>query len=612
MKVAIIDSGVNKNVFDNLNIRQIRFYGGETIEEEPRDKVGHGTAVLSCLYKNFPELEYISLCPGIDENGVTDDIIEAADIANAIRYATKEGVSFMNISMGTTDFLNRDCIDEAVMEAYKAGIYVVASAPNEFHPALPWGSPGAIKAREKKGNGYKVTVEKDWFGIRNFTVSCRLFRVTTTEGKSIFAHGNSYSAVWITARLIEKALQNPDYTLEQTVAAIMDESDEDVSKLITQKYELVRPVDRLKNPEFAGKKLILYSWTKEMHSIVRGCETEKYKIVGAVDFFRKGNVKKDIGILSHTKEYGVCVSGNIEDVKEKADVLVIGYLDQLEKLSEKFTFDYILDYNLKNDRLHVFSFDPVPPEWREKYEKEGVRLDTPLVFDADGYKEVMSNVQCFIPIKKPILSVFGTSSRQGKFTLQIGLKKALKRNKVSVYHMSTEHQAAVLGADLTFADGYGSDKIVTINSDDKIQLLKGLMVYIDNTSDADMVMVGGQSWVIPYNPRNQSFARYATFLEGVKPDRNILVINPILDSLEYVMDTINTIKGVCRCKTFATAFSDYTPYVKNGRVLYKKLDDEEKKELSAKWRGLLKLPCGCISDDSYMDTLAKETILQFS
>ncbi|MBR6387116.1 MAG: hypothetical protein IKS14_02580, partial [Thermoguttaceae bacterium] len=37
-----------------------------------------------------------------------------------------------------------------------------------------------------------------------------------------------------------------------------------------------------------------------------------------------------------------------------------------------------------------------------------------FVFDEKGCLDVLGNIGCFVPVKKPVLGVFGTSSKQGK------------------------------------------------------------------------------------------------------------------------------------------------------------------------------------------------------
>lgn len=604
MKIAVIDSGVNATLFPNINIKQFRFYNNEVIEEEPKDYLGHGTAVISCIFTRFPECEFLSLCPGIDESGTTDYIIEAYDIANAIRFAVDAGMEIINISMGTTDFSNRECIDAAVKYAYEKNAIIVASAPNETKPSLPWACSGAVKVRETKGNGYHVSIQKDCFGVMNFFIECQLFRVLTKEGKRIFAHGNSYSTVWITLLLMKLKLQYEQENIVELCTRLGDDfTQEEVRDTILRKFDVVERMEELENQSYQNKRLILYSWTKEMHSIVRGSKIHGYQIVGAVDYFKKGHIGRDIGLLSNDGEYGVKISSDLGEITEEADVLVIGYLDQICDKDQKFTQEYILEYNLQHKKLDVFSFSPVTQEWKDRYKEVSVSLSTPYVFNYESCEQLFRHVHSFVPIKKPVLGVFGTSSKQGKFTLQVKLRERLNQRNISCYHLSTEHQATILGADLTFADGYENNRIMEIDTVTKIRVLKSIMTYIDNRSKDDFIMVGGQSWLIPYNIKEQTFIRYAVFLEATQPDCSIVVFNPLLDVEEYVKDTLAVLKSLYKCKTIAVAFSDYTPYVRNGKIKHKSLEEQEKQEISKKWSEILGLPCGCITDSNYMDQL---------
>ena len=52
-------------------------------------------------------------------------------------------------------------------------------------------------------------------------------------------------------------------------------------------------------------------------------------------------------------------------------------------------------------------------------------------------------------IGKPILCIAGTSSRQGKYSLQLDLKRLLKQTKIKVRLLSTEPSGYLLGASIT-------------------------------------------------------------------------------------------------------------------------------------------------------------------
>ena len=602
MKIAIIDSGVKKELFHDINLKQVRCYDNQVIEEKPRDYYGHGTAVVSCIYDKYPSFEFISICPGVNDKGEIDYVIEACDMANAIKYAVDQNVDVINVSMGTTDFSNRQFVDEAVKLAYDANVFLVASAPNENKPALPWACCGAIKVRERKGNGYKILSDYDCFEMKNIIIQCQLFKVMNNEGKRIFAHGNSYSAVWITIELIKLILKDKAKKSIESMCEKLSEnlSLSDVQEIVRKRFEVVEKMDELENISYEGKRLILYSWTKEMHSIVRESYHNNYKIVGVVDYIKKGHVGKDIGKLSNVEEYGVVISSSLNDISQDADVLVIGYVDHIEEKAFEFNLDYILKNNIEHRRLEVFSFTPVSYEWELKYKKEDIILRTPFKFNYDNSEKLFKHVHSFIPIKKPVLGIFGTSSKQGKLTLQNSMRHEFYRQNINCYHFSTEHQASILGANMTFADGYQNNLTIEVDLKTKIRVLKSLMVYIDNTSNADIILVGGQSWVIPYDIKQQTFMRYAVFLEAIQADCSILVINPLFDAVDYVRDTLSVLKSLYKCKILAIAFSDYTPYLINNRIKYKHLTNEEIVTLAEKWSSILKLPCGCISDSDYI------------
>lgn len=607
MKVAIIDSGINADVFPNTLISQYIVYNGCYYKEKARDYIGHGTAVASIIIDENTDIEILSICPGISPSGVPDTIIDIKDIAAAIEIAIQENADVINISMGTTMFMDRHILDDVCFRAAASGIMIFAAEPSKGVPSLPWGCCNVYRVSSIPGKDHSIVCQTD---SEHYSLAVRgeLFRIKTKENKKHFASGSSYAAPYIISKLIENQSCHDINGIIKLLPKDVN-AKEYISNMLDEKIELINDeLDFILEEKHYGN-IVLVPFGKEMHSLIRYNGDYNYNVVGAVDSVKKGTVNKDTGDLIGIGSNNIKVFKNITDISEKVDTLVIGHLDEISKYDKKFSLEYILEENYQKTKWNIFSFIPVPYKWQILYKEKGLRIDGPPLFNDLTYKRVCEVVKYKSPISKPVVGVFGTSSSQGKFTLQVALKQALEERNCRCFYLSTENHGAFMNAGVTFSDGYRNDHTIDLGCDQKIDLLRRIMVYIDNKTDSDLIITGGQSRLIPYNVNENTFIRSATFLEGVLPDLAIVVINPLTDVSDYIKDTINALKSVYKCTTFALAFSDYTVTVDDsGRFTKKKLSSVEIVELSQNFSSQYNILCGCITDSTFISLVANEIL----
>lgn len=153
-------------------------------------------------------------------------------------------------------------------------------------------------------------------------------------------------------------------------------------------------------------------------------------------------------------------------------------------------------------------------------------------------------------ISKPVVGVFGTSSKQGKFTLQLKLREMFLGHGYNVGQLGTESNSILFGMDYVFPMGYNSS--VYIQDEDVIRYLN---CVINNMCEdgKDIIIVGSQSGTVTYDIGNivqYNISQY-NFLLGTQPDAVILCVNPY-DDEEYIRRTINFIESsVNGCKVIA-------------------------------------------------------------
>lgn len=607
LKVAIIDSGVEGSLFEGIPISQYRIYEESVEHETPTDYVGHGTAVTSILLKSV-QCEILSICPGIGPSGMPDRMIAPGDIAAAIRTALDHGADVLNISMGVTAFSEREELDRLCAEAYEKGVPIICAQSSDSVPSLPWACKGVLRVRASKGNTYDARLCEEM--PPTVEVTGDVYRIVTREGRRNFATGNSYAAPFLVNRLL-KALENdtssrPDYNTmlksllkDCAMAAPYD-------YLTAQKVDLIRSrLPFIREEPAALGRVVMLPFSKEMHVIIRNLSYLGGVLAGVVDPVKLGNNGKDPAQLIGLEESEVRITGSLDKIAGPVDKLVIGYLDQVASFDSRFVLDAILEQNLQTVRANVFTFTPPHIRWKEIYAQAGLKIEFPTVIGDTAYQIVREAVPYKLPLHKPVVGVFGTSSSQGKVTLQMNLKRAFERRDLRPFFLSTEHQGGLLGANLTFADGYDNRDTIFLSAESGIDCLQRLMIYADSLADKDLILVGGQSWLIPYNIEEQTFIRNAVFLEGVRPDLAVLTINPLLDQELYIRDTIHALKSIYKCRTVAMAFSDYTPCLQaNGGIGKRKLQPEEIPALAARLADEYGMPCGCIMDQEYVDSIA--------
>ena len=232
-------------------------------------------------------------------------------------------------------------------------------------------------------------------------------------------------------------------------------------------------------------------------------------------------------------------------------------------------------------RINVFSFLPVPKDaygdLHRAAEARAVRIVYPWI-SPEEVLEVLNRPQREGLVTAPVLGVFGTSSSQGKFTVQLGLRQALIRSGYRVGQVGTEHHSELFGMDLAFPMGYASPL------DFPLQwygpFLDRKLRQLCQERRPEIIVVGSQSGTIPYdidNPATHTLPSIA-FLLGTRPDACVLVVNSV-DPVDYIRDTIDALRVFGKAPTIMLAMSDKEKHIRSayGRTLVtpRRLSQEE-------------------------------------
>ena len=128
--IAVIDTGIdyNHSIFKD----KLLYSGYDFInnDDDPYDDSlqGHGTHVAGIIADSTRELDNIKILPIKALNSFGLGTISS--LGNSIKYAIDSNVDIINLSLGLTDGVHSNLIEELILEAVNSGITVVNAAGN--------------------------------------------------------------------------------------------------------------------------------------------------------------------------------------------------------------------------------------------------------------------------------------------------------------------------------------------------------------------------------------------------------------------------------------------------------------------------------------------------
>ena len=561
VKVAVVDSGIEPNhpkigtIAGGVGLCTLAD-GGLQREGDFSDQAGHGTACAGIIRKLAPEAELYGIRV-FDESLTTD----GQSLVAAIAWAIEEGMDVVNLSLGTIDPASKRPLAKICRKAVEANLILVGSEHNEGLESYPaeladvigvtWG-----KIYDRYGYYYRPGQAIECVARGDPQRLCWLNGGETITGGTSFAAPHVSAIVALIRQHFPKAGLTP---VREILAANALES-EDLGPVTVE-----RP--GFPSYEWIGRAA-LYPYNKEMHALVRHAKHLRFTIAGIADPVGKGLVGKDAGAAIGVEPLGVRIVPKLGDALEGADTLVLGYVDQLSRLGKKDLLREAIQTALERG-LNVFSFLAVDLEtYADLYDlarSKGLHLEFPD-FDFADVQRCLAAQGSECAVDAPVVGVFGTSSQQGKFTLQLALRQKLIEQGYKVGQLGTEHHSALFGMDFSFPMGYAAPRDLPLQYYGPYLDYK--MREINAAKKPDIMLVGCQSGTIPYDVANHNSHTEPSihFLLGTKPDACILVVNSA-DSDAYIQDTLDGIRILGKAPVILLAMSDKE---KHARSVYGK------------------------------------------
>lgn len=169
----------------------------------------------------------------------------------------------------------------------------------------------------------------------------------------------------------------------------------------------------------------------------------------------------------------------------------------------------------------------------------------------------------------------GTSSKQGKFTLQLEMRERFINSGYKVGQLGTEPTSYLYGMEECYP--YGFNSFALLSKGDEISYINNLMHRIEN-KEVDIIMFGLQSNLVHGSSGNIAFYPMSQYemLTGTDPDVLFLCVN-FDDNEEYIMRSIYYLKAVTFAKKI---FIVLFPFSKQFTWSDNFVDDFEKMDIN--------------------------------
>lgn len=218
---------------------------------------------------------------------------------------------------------------------------------------------------------------------------------------------------------------------------------------------------------------------------------------------------------------------------DNIDFFVLGHCGEISKLTGIDYKKEILSECVRRN-IKVYSFDDTGFNSAQVY--------TPMF----KRNSIIQRYGKMYKIRQPIVSIIGTSSAQGKFTLQLYFRKKLLEAGYKLGQLGTEPEAYLLGMDITFPIGYNSSINLT---NTEMLLAVNQMLQEISSKDVELIITGSQAGLLPIDLSNIKYStnRHQIYFQGISPDVIVLCINPY-DKLSFIEKNIRAAESMSNGK----------------------------------------------------------------
>ena len=450
------------------------------------------------------------------------------DLCDSLQYIVDNiSCKVLNLSLGFDYIEDHTRLYSLIKQLHKKGVIIIAAFDNNGHMAFPAAYEEVIGVDvDHQNNTHDFSYIEN--GIVNIKFGYRHITTADQNEKKIIVQGTSFATAYITGLVLEYL--NGSAPLSNTESVHLFLKNKSVSVLSPKETpsNFIAETNKI-------QRAIVFPFGKEIHAIAQFENLLSFKVDGYFDSRISLNRNKAIStICPHISNPNIIRSFEEINWDEKFDTVICGYCDEINRISHR---DYLKEIITKckahNKKLYCFD-NP----YTYGTETSGLQLTFPHV-DVSFFP--YNRCGKLFPVNKPVLGIFGTSSKQGKYTLQLALRQYFLNDGYHVGQIASEPSGYLFGMDFVYPFGYNS--AVYMRDIESVALINNQIEQMC-MNNVDIVLVGSQSGTIVYDHNNLSnylFGQYV-YLSATRPDMIMLCINPF-DELNYISKTISFIES---------------------------------------------------------------------
>lgn len=533
--IAILDSGLDLKCTDHIvggvQISISKDYQIQ-LSNDFDDKFGHGTAIYHILNDSCPNI-YFYIVKIFDNEFLEDSTL----LLEALKHMLSVDCDFIIISSGTYVIDDVEEFTEIIENLTQQNKIIVSAFSNDgglSYPAAHQNVIGVDVSKDIPANTICI--------VKNSPIQLILpdkkYRLKWLNGNKVIVQGSSFAAAVVLADFVN--------VYEKTRTKNVEFLLENINKSKKVIYCDTFPLKALLQPSFfeyiKSLRVVIFPFSKEVSVLAANEHLVSAADIEYYDVRSSGKVGIDIQkLIYHGKN-----DKKIRDVndlydKDDYDLIVCGHCEVLNHLTSKNWTLELLNLAITKNK-HFISFDSL-----SEFNSQQI-FSPPLL---EKYNDM--NFGKMWHINAPVLGVFGTSSSQGKFTLQLKLREKFIEDKYKIIQVSTEPSGNLFGIEYICPIGYNAS--VKLKGTDAILFYNSIMHLCDETAP-DIIMFGSQSSTIAANLYDIRYnASYQLdVLLGYNPDAVVLVVNRF-DGIDYIRKTIRFIESASQANVVCIVVS---------------------------------------------------------
>lgn len=518
MKVVFIDTGYSSNNIVAKGITINRNKGKYLVSDDFLDDNGHGTKVINLFkkYDSISEFFVVKIS--------TDDEIKIDDLVFSLKYVENNiKCDIIQISSG---FLTDNSLLRETIKAITKKSIVVSAFDNDGSISYPAAYEEVIGVDIDSGNYGKneyVVINENVVDIR---VSNMYYRTENVYGKKEIVQGTSYACSYITS-------------LISSMNSILGK-EEIKNRLKKQALNVLGFNKRIYKEKMIDlsktNKAVVFPFNKEVHAIAKNEDRLLFDEIEYYDLKHKFLIGSKIcNVLKECDNEKIIHDFDEINWKSDFDLFICSHLKEIEKIT-KVNYRELIFKKCKANNKKLFCFDDMSDIVRPDKRNEN--------FYYPYYDGSFVPKYRFGKLRKPgipIIGIYGTSSKQGKYTTQLIIIDILEKSGFKVGFFSSEPNGYLLGADEVLSFGYDSACFLGA----ELTMVANEMIWKIEKKCVDIIVSASQSGTLSYDNINMGMMTYNQlyYLNGTNPDSIILCINAY-DSLNYIERTIDFLSAI--------------------------------------------------------------------